>query len=88
MRYAPNDTPYTGKGHWTWPLTQINDQKTIKQIVKRGIQLQTDISDQNSTNTDQNTSNPQMLWETFKVEIRKIAKSQNKKAYHRMSTKI
>jgi hypothetical protein len=29
-----------------------------------------------------------MLWKTFKVEIRKIAKSQNKKAYHRMSTKI
>ncbi len=28
-----------------------------------------------------------MLWETFKAEIRKIAKSQNKKAYYRMLMK-
>jgi exonuclease III len=61
MRYAPNDAPYTGKGRWTWLLTQIDNQITIEKIVKQGIQLQTDMSDQKSTNTDRNISNPQTL---------------------------
>jgi len=73
MKYAPNDAPYTEKGQWTWPLTQIEDQITIDKIIKCGIQLQEDIKDQKDSNTDRETNNLQLLWESFKSEIKKIA---------------
>jgi len=41
-----------------------------------------------NANEDRETNNPQLLWETFKDEIKKIAQSQNKKAYHKMTSKI
>jgi hypothetical protein len=41
-----------------------------------------------NANTNHETNNPQMLWETFKEEVKKIAKSQNKKAYYKMTSKI
>jgi hypothetical protein len=34
MKYAPNDAPQTGKGHWTWPLGMIDDPKTIEKIIQ------------------------------------------------------
>ena len=88
MKYAPNDAPYTGKGQWTWPLTQIEDHITIEKVIKRDIQLQDDIKDHKDSNTDRETNNPQLLWESFKSEIKKIAISQNKKTYHRITSKI
>ena len=88
MKYALKDTPHTGKGHWTWPLMLIEDPKTIEKISRRGIQLQNDMTELLNTNEDRETNNPQLLWETFKDEIKKIAQSQNKKAYHKMTSKI
>jgi exonuclease III len=88
MKYAPHDAPHIGKGRWTWPLAILEDPKTIDKVVTRGIQLQNDMSDLKDLNLDRETNNPQMLWETFKDEIKKIAKSQNKKAYHKMTSKI
>src|SRR6266851_2920321 len=41
-----------------------------------------------NTNTNHKTNNPQLLWETFKEEVKKIVKSQNKKAYHKITSKI
>jgi hypothetical protein len=71
-----------------WPLSQIEDHITIEKVIKRGIQLQEDIKDQKDSNTDRETCNPQLLWESFKSEIKKIAISQNKKTYHRVTSKI
>jgi hypothetical protein len=88
MRYAPNDAPYTGKGRWTWPIAQIEDPKTIKKIINRGIQLQDQINDLKNEGTDRDINNPQLLWETFKNEIKKIAKHENRKTYHKMTSKI
>ncbi len=88
MKYAPNDAPRTGKGRWTWPLNQIEDQNTLGKIVKRGIKLQEKINDLKENNIDRATNNPQLLWESFKTEIKKIAKSQSKKMYHKITSKI
>ena len=88
LKYAPNDAPYTGKGRWSWPLTLIEDQNTIEKIIKRGIQLQNDINEYKANNVDRNITNPQILWETFKTETKKIAQSQSKKTYHKITTKI
>jgi len=71
-----------------WPLSQIEDHITIEKVIKCGIQLQEDIKDQKDSNTDRETCNLQLLWESFKSEIKKIAISQNKKTYHRITSKI
>jgi hypothetical protein len=73
LKYAPNNAPYTGKGHWSWPLTLIEDQNMIEKIIKQGIQLQNDINEYKANNVDRNITNPQILWETFKTETKKIA---------------
>jgi len=88
MKYALNDAPHTGKGQWTWPLTQIEDPITIEKVIKRGIKLQEDMKDLNDLNIDRETSNLQLLWETFKSEIKKITINQNKKTYHKITSKI
>ena len=88
MKYAPNDAPYTGKGRWSWPLTLIEDQNTTEKIIRRGIQLQKDLSELREANTDRATNNPQLLWESFKLEIKKIAQCQSKKTYHKLTSKI
>jgi len=72
VKYAPNDAPYTGKGCWSWPLTLIEDQNTMEKIIKQGIQLQNDLSELKEANIDRATNNPQLLWESFKLEIKKI----------------
>ena len=79
MRYAPNNAPYTRKGCWIWPIAQIEDLKTIKKIINRGIQLQDQIDDLKNEGTDRYVNNPQLLWETFKNEIKKITKHENQK---------
>jgi len=38
--------------------------------------------------TDRAVNNPQLLWETFKNEIKKITKHENRKTYHKMTSKI
>jgi hypothetical protein len=88
MKYALNDAPQIGKGRWTWPLGMINDPKTIEKVIQQGIKLQEDMAELKNMNTDHETNNPQMLWETFKDEVKKIAKSQNRKAYHKITSKI
>jgi hypothetical protein len=55
----------------------IDDPKTIEKLNQRGIKLQEDMAELKNANTNCETNNPQMLWETFKEEVKKIAKSQN-----------
>jgi hypothetical protein len=88
MKYALNDAPQIGKGRWTWPLGMINDPKTIEKVIQQGIKLQEDMAELKNMNTDHETNNPQMLWETFKKEVKKIAKSQNKNTYRKITSKI
>jgi len=45
----------------------------IEKIIKQGIQLQNDINEYKANNVDRNITNPQILWETFKTETKKIA---------------
>jgi hypothetical protein len=66
----------------------IDDLKTIEKVIQQGIKLQEDMAELKNMNTDHETNNPQMLWETFKKEVKKIAKSQNKNAYHKITSKI
>jgi len=88
VKYAPNDAPYTGKGCWSWPLTLIEDQNTMEKIIKQGIQLQNDLSELKEANIDRATNNPQLLWESFKLEIKKITQCQSKKTYYKLTSKI
>jgi hypothetical protein len=46
------------------------------------------MKDLQDSNPNRETNNPQLLWESFKSEIKKIAISQNKKTYHRITSKI
>ena len=88
MRYTPNDALHMGRGHWTQPLGMIDDLKTTEKIIQCRIKLQEDMTELKNTNTDCTMNNLQLLQETFKEEIKKIARSQNKKAYHKMTMKI
>ena len=67
---------------------QINDPKMIEKVIVRGIKLQEEMSHLKNASTERSVNNPQLLWENFKEEIRKIAKSQDKKAYHKVQLRI
>ncbi len=88
MKYAPKDMPQTGRGCWTWPLGMIDDPKTIEKVAQCRIKLQEDLAELKNANTNHKTNNPQLLWETFKEEVKKIVRSKNKKVYHKITSKI
>jgi hypothetical protein len=50
--------------------------------------VQKDLDEWKMTGTERTESNPQVLWETYKTEIRKIAQNQSKKTYHKIMSKI
>jgi len=88
VKYAPKDAPSLGKGRWTWPLYSLKDERLIKLIINRGIELQSDLDDWTSLLTDWDILNPQCLWKAFKDDIRKIAKKHIRESYHRITTCI
>jgi hypothetical protein len=66
----------------------IEDNTLIKKVIKRGKTLQTDITEWKINNTDQEQTNPQTMWETFKNDITKTVKNHAKTLIHKTNTKI
>jgi len=88
VKFAPRDAPYVGKGCWTWPLHSLTDGCLLNLISERGIQLQSDLDGLRTNSTDRSISNPQRLWENFKLDIQQIAKKHSCKSFHKISTRI
>ena len=87
-KFAPRSAPFISKGRWTCNPQALNDIVLMDRIEDRGIQLQSDIEKFLETNTPREMKNPQILWEIFKDDIRKLAKESADKAHHRKTSKI
>jgi hypothetical protein len=74
VKYSPHDAPYIGRGRWTWPLDTLKNNKLINTIIDRGIQLQDDFNELERDQPDQTITNRQLLWKTFKEDIKNSAK--------------
>ena len=87
-KFAPRDAPDIGNGRWTWPLQSLSDETLIDKVAKCGITLQEKLDDFNPEETNRDETNPQRLWDEFKSDIRKIAKTHTNKTKHRTATMI
>ena len=88
VRYAPRDAPFIGKGRWSWPQALLEDKKLVKKIIARGISLQLDVAQWKADNINRERTNPQLMWETFKSDIRKTAKEHAKNSTHKIKVKL
>jgi exonuclease III len=88
VKYAPKDAPEIGEGRWTWPLQSLNDENLIKKIVKQGQTIQESLDKLDRGDTNRNETNPQILWEDFKTDIQKIAKTHTNKSRHKTASMI
>jgi hypothetical protein len=87
VKFAPKDAPFVRKGRWSWPRASLEDKKLISKITTRGLALQSNISEWKTHNMDHERTNPQLMWETFKSDIRKIAKTHTNTTTHKIIAK-
>jgi DNA repair exonuclease SbcCD nuclease subunit len=80
---ASSQTPYIGKGRWTWPLSLISNEPLMKTIQERGSTLQKELE-----NADKATHQPQALWLQFKNQITDLVKTAAKKHILKIMRKI
>ncbi|KDQ56069.1 hypothetical protein JAAARDRAFT_132866, partial [Jaapia argillacea MUCL 33604] len=86
VRFAPINAPQVGQGRWTWPLGLVNDETLLNSVETLGLTLQTQIQAQGAgTNPDKD---PQVLWDNFKKEIRKVAKKHAKVNLNKINQRI
>ena len=83
IKYAPADTPYVGKGRWSWQIPSLEDKKLMEQITERGMQLQAELTKATTEHHDRRTANPQSLWKPFKDDIKQIAIKHDKKSRYK-----
>ena len=88
VKYAPASAPEIGKGRWTLPLHMTENKKFLEVITKRGMTLQTDLENLRLRNTAQEITNPQRLWNNFKLDIQSTAKEMLKDIHYKLETKI
>lgn len=85
VRFAPPDLPRIGKGRWSWPLSLLSDTALINRVVDLGIQTQTKI-EHAPPRTEEH--NPQTTWQSFKIDINRIAKDVAKSHLHKIHQRI
>ena len=88
VKYAPGDAPFIGAGRWTWPLYLLEKEDLMKKVDQRGLKLEADMENLRSEGINRAVSNPQTLWETFKHDITKLAKTAAKESYHKLNSRI
>lgn len=67
IRFAPQNSPFIGKGCWSWPLGLLHD-KPLNQIIHTlGLELQEQLR---SLPPNDRTLNAQTLWQQFKDKIK------------------
>ncbi|KAI0041092.1 DNase I-like protein, partial [Auriscalpium vulgare] len=86
VRYAPLDAPTIGSGRWTMPLDLMSYKPFLKDVVRRGIQLQHDLDGIRPARTA--AENPQRLWSTFKKDLRSMARTHAKRTKGRLDNKL
>jgi hypothetical protein len=86
VRLAPKDTLLIRKGQWSWPINALKDNKLMKGIEQIGRKLQEDLQDINGDRT--NIQNPQILWKTFKAEIKMLTKTTTQMSHYKRTSKL
>jgi len=87
LKYAPVDTPVVGQGRWTWPLASLQKKELLDAIITKGRNLQSELDKLQTENTPRETSNPQTLWESFKNDIKKLAKEHTKDSIYKINSR-
>ncbi|KAG1850502.1 Endonuclease/exonuclease/phosphatase, partial [Suillus tomentosus] len=72
VRFTPTTTPFIGRGRWSWPIGLINDPNLIKRMSDLGKITQRKILEQ--TEHRDEDSDPQKVWEDFKIQLRQEAR--------------
>jgi exonuclease III len=88
VKFAPFDAPHIGNGRWTWSITTLQNKKLIQAVVDEGMKLQAAIENTAWEQTERNTSNPQLLWNKYKEDIKSTAKSHNKETYRGITVRV
>ena len=88
VKYAPKSAPFIGQGRWTLPTHLVNNEKTMTKIADRGIKLQHEITRIRLERIDRQTINVQTLWDSFKQDIKNIAKDELKASHYKVAARI
>jgi hypothetical protein len=52
VKYAPKDALFIGQGRWSWLRTSLEDENLIQKVITRGIDLQSEVANWETLNTD------------------------------------
>ena len=88
VKYAPKSAPFVGKGRWTLPTHLVNNNKVLTRIADRGVKLQQEITRIRLERIDRRIMNIQTLWESYKQDIKDIAKEELKVNHHKVNSRI
>jgi hypothetical protein len=78
-------TPFIGQGRWTMPMFLLKDKSLISDIHDLGLKLENDLDDIHERSA---TSNPQLLFKSFKDDMIKLIRTKAKVAIPKMEQKI
>ncbi len=79
------DKPYIGHGRWRMHSMLLTDTEFCKQVKEKGMKLQEAL---NALGTRSASRNPQMLYASFKEDVRNIAKARAKERVPKIERKI
>lgn len=88
VKYAPKEAPQIGRGRWTLPLTLTKDKNFMNDVVLTGITLQQKLERLHRLPAERTQIHPQQLWETFKENIKDLAKQRMKTKNYRINARI
>ncbi|KAG1737878.1 uncharacterized protein EDB91DRAFT_1054830, partial [Suillus paluster] len=71
VRYAPPGLPHISNGRWSWPAGLLSDKSPIENIIKMGIETQTQLENLQQRDDEINT---QMIWESLKKRMNELTK--------------
>jgi hypothetical protein len=88
VKYAPENAPRIGRGRWTLPLRLIENKRFMDEIIERGIAIQNGRNQARDHPSQPAMPSIQMQWETFKADIKQLAKKRSKETHHKINSRI
>ena len=88
LKFAPNDAPLIGNGRWTWFIPSLKEEPLLAEIAKRGNELQERLESLQNGQTTRDETNPQTLWEAFKLDLKEIAKQKADKSHYKSISRM
>lgn len=64
----------------------IHNDKFINEIVKQGAHLEADLADMEVRNVAREDNNIQLVWETFKKDVKRITKTMMKTLHYKINS--